>query len=73
MAKSRSQPDAFAKGMSHAAVGIVAAVVASYVIVGIFGIRKNSGVYTILAAGGAMWMHADYDMPVAKVLAGLGL
>ncbi len=73
MAKSQSQPDAFAKAVSHAAVGIIAAVVASYVIVGVFGIRKNSGVYAVLAAGGAIWMHAEYDMPVAKVLVGLGL
>ncbi|HEY0167134.1 MAG TPA: hypothetical protein VGB75_08840 [Jatrophihabitans sp.] len=73
MAKDQSQPDAFAKGLAHAAVAVVAAVVASYVIVGIFGIRRNSGVYTILAAGGAMWMHAEYDMPVAKVLGELGL
>ena len=73
MANSQSQPDALAKGISHATVGIAAAVLASYVIVGIFGIRKNSAAYTVLAAGGAMWLHAEYDMPVAKVLGGLGL
>ncbi len=73
MTKGESQPDALAKGISHAAVGIVAAVIASYIIVGMLGIRKNSGIYTALAAGGAMWMHAQYDMPVAKALNGFGL
>lgn len=68
----QSQPDAFTTVMSHVAVGVIATIVARYVIVGILDIRKNSGLYTILVAGGAMWMHTEYDLPVAKALDRLG-
>jgi hypothetical protein len=67
------QSDALAKGVSHVAVGVMAAVVAGYVLVNLFGMRKASPAYQLLAAGGAIWLHYELDMPVAKKLSAAGL
>lgn len=67
------QPDALAKGVSHAVVGVLGAVVATYVLVSVLGMRKASPTYQLLAAGGAIWMHYQLDLPVAKQLSAAGL
>jgi hypothetical protein len=67
------QPDGLAKGVSHVVVGLLGVALASYVLVKVLGLPKASPTYQLLAAAGAIWLHYELDMPVAKQLSAAGL
>jgi hypothetical protein len=71
--KCSGRPDSLAQGVSHAAVGIVSAALATYVLVGLLGMRKASTGFQLVAAAGGIWLHHQLDMPIAKRLAAAGL
>jgi hypothetical protein len=72
MSSTLSAPDAIAKNASHV-VGAISTLVASYVLKTLFGVRRPTAGSRLLLAGGAVWIHAELDLPVAKKLAELGL
>jgi hypothetical protein len=67
---SNKQPDKWAKGLGHAAVGVAAAVIVGKVLV---KATQDQVPAAIFAAIVAMFLHDALDAPVSQVLSDFGL